>query len=51
MIKPVHPGLTIRLRTLNRANVMRFPIIVPRDDLNDVDAVADSDQIFPAFRI
>ena len=44
VVETVHPSLAIRLRTLNRTNVMGLPIIVPRDDLSNINLIADSDQ-------
>lgn len=51
MVESVHPGLTIRLRTFDRADIMRFSIVVPSQDLDDVKLVPTGDDRLPALSI
>lgn len=51
MVHPVGPGLTIRLVALDRPNVVRLAIIVPCQDLDDVELVPGVKDGFPALGV
>ena len=49
MVETVDPILAIGLVTLDRSDIMGFTVVVPGDDLDDVDGAAVSDDGLPAF--
>ena len=49
MIEAVHPVLAVGLVTLNGTNVVRFTIVIPSDDLDNIDRAAIGDDSLPAF--
>lgn len=51
MVEPINPSLTIRLGTLNRPNIMTLAVIVPCNDLHDINLVSRCDEGFPTGRI
>lgn len=51
MVHSISPSLAIRLGSLNGAHVVRFPVVVPGDDFNDVKLVPGANQGFPSFCI
>ena len=49
VVKTVDPVLAVGLVTLDGTNVVGFTVIVPGDDLDDVDRAAVGDDSLPAF--
>ena len=48
MVEPVDPGLAVRLSALDGPDVVRLAVVVPGDDLDDVDLGSRGDEVFPA---
>lgn len=51
VVEPVNPGLAIRLVTLDGTDVVGLAVVVPGDNLNDVDLIAVADDRLPALVI
>lgn len=51
MVEPVDPSLTVRLSAFDRANVVRFAIVVPGDDFDDGDLITVGDHGFPSLGV
>lgn len=45
MVHTVGPALRVGLISSNRPDIMRFSVIVPRDDFDHVDLVSHSDDL------
>ena len=50
MIKPVDPLVRHGLHTLDRADIVRLAVVVPRVDFDERDGVAVRDELFEARR-
>jgi hypothetical protein len=51
MVHSISPSLAIRLGSLNRAHVVRFSVVVPGENLDDVKLISGANQRFPSFCI
>lgn len=49
VIETIHPGLTVRLRALDRPNIVRFAIIIPSKNLNNIKLVSTGNDGFPTL--
>lgn len=51
MVEPIDPCLRVGLGALDGTNVVRLAVVVPRDDLNDIDGIAVGNQCLPTLGV
>lgn len=51
MIHSIDPSLAVWLGPLDWSNIMRLAIVIPCQDLHDIELVTGFDQGFPAFGV
>lgn len=51
VVHAVCPGLAVWLAPLDRANVVRLPIVVPGQDFNDINCVSSLNKRLPALGV
>lgn len=48
MVEAIDPRLTVRLGAFDRADIVRFAVVIPADDLYNVNLISDGNEVLPA---